>query len=101
MTATAPTEAEIREAIEDDAYGWNQLADALTTLGAGPLDSLYDSDDCRKSELDDLDAIATDVKAVILARVKAEITEALVSGALAFAAKHPDAPRAVREAVTA
>ncbi len=98
--ANPPTEAEIRDLVESDHYAWGQLSDAFTALG-GTLDRLYDSEDLRKSELEDLDTAAADELDAIRERARADAVEALVRAGLAFAAKHPDAPRAAREAAPA
>jgi hypothetical protein len=89
---TAPTEQEIREAIEADQYAWSELSDAFTAL-AGTLDRLYDTEDLRKSELECLDGAASDALDAIRERVKADATEAIVAAGLTFARAHPDAPR--------
>jgi hypothetical protein len=62
---------------------------------------LYDFDDLRKSETDRLDDLAEQAINLIRADARRRINEALVSAALAFAAEHPDAPRATREAAAA
>ncbi len=93
---TAPTEEEIRAAI---ARAWGarevEFSDAFThcmTL----LDDLYDQDDLRPSEDARLGELVTPAIDLIRDETQRRINEALVSAALAFAAEHPDAPRATR-----
>lgn len=96
----APTEAEIREAIEA-SDSWNNLDDAWNAL-CSAIDDLYDLDEFRRSEQEDLDIITfAAIDRAIRDRAKAELVEALVKAAYEFAAKHPDAPRVAREPVTA
>jgi hypothetical protein len=89
---TAPTEAEIREAIEGDFRGWDDLASAINALG-NMVDTLWDTDEFRKSELDALDAIGSAEKTEMLAYIKVNMSEFLIRDALRFAREHPDAPR--------
>ena len=97
--ASPPAEAEIRELLEDDGFGriigctsWRDAWGAF----AAKVDELYDTEDLRNSERDDLDALVEFAVDPIFERVHAELTDALVSAVLTFVAKHPDAPRAAR-----
>lgn len=103
---TAPTDAEIQDAIEA-AFADNgtlnirgQIQDAFG-IGASALDGLYDLEDLRASELEALDEALYGIIRPIRDRAIAELYAGLVSAAVTFARAHPDAPRAVREPVTA
>jgi hypothetical protein len=62
------------------------------------LDGLFDLEDLRESEIARLDALADLAVRSIRDDARRRINEALVAAALTFAAEHPDAPRAPREA---
>ena len=112
-TVTAPTEEEIRAAIARE-WGRRPFRDSITGqptglpieghysdgVGAcvGLLDDLYDRDDLRKSEQDRLDELVYQAVDTIRDETRHRINEAIVAAALAFAAEHPDAPRAERQA---
>jgi hypothetical protein len=103
MTATAPTEEEIRAAI---AREWTDrpptgptievdFSDAFTRC-TGLLDGLYDLDDLRDSELGRLLVLTSQAIDPIREEARRQINSALGYVALTFAAEYPDAPRARR-----
>lgn len=67
--------------------GWNDYASSAATL--------YDLDDIRDSELERLDELVADAIGPIRDQARRDFTEALVGAMLAYAAEHPDTPRAV------
>ncbi len=119
-TSTAPTEAEIREAIAVSAARvlpldrpeigeWvSAMTDPLTYYA--PEEDVDPSaprglwDNLRPTEAEDLRALVEGIyhqADAIEQEVKARIAELVVAAALEFARRHPDAPRRAREAVTA
>lgn len=113
---TAPTEAEIREAVtiardsspEIDIGQWvHDLGAPLSYVppserGSAPERGLWTdlraSEEARLGDLfEDIYTMANAIEADAIKR----ITEALVAAALRFAAEFPDAPRAAREPVPA
>ena len=111
---TAPTEEDIRAELD---HGWNDRGNpvtlhcplewALDTLSGdlkGVSSGLHDWEDMRESEIERFDEIVTeefvDVDALLVDLRKA-VSEAAVRAELRFWSEHPDAPRAVREPVTA
>ncbi len=108
VTTAAPTEEEIRASIAR-RWRWSPpnppCIDVQFSDGIGAtqclLDGLYDFDDMRESEVDRLNELTFAAMAPIRDRARREINEALVVAALAFAAEHPDAPRARPEPVAA
>ena len=102
---SAPTEEEIRAAI---AREWGRRLPNRVPIetdfsdGIGGcmllLDGIFDTGDFRDSELARLDGLAGETINLIRDDCRRRINEALVSAALTFAAEHPDAPRATREA---
>lgn len=116
---TAPTEAEIREAANAPVLTDSDEIGSLVYELLGPIRYLppeEDSpgrsisagclwDDLRPSQAarlqDLLDGIYTKTDTLIQKEVIPRIRELVVEAALTFAAEYPDAPRAVREPVTA
>jgi hypothetical protein len=119
-TRTAPTEAEIHQAIavrtklwpEDnprnklqeaiEAYGDFMYSPAFDVLGSPDLPPSEPRDastgdlwwDLRPSEARDLEDLYRAAVQGALLNCEREITELLTGAALAFAERHPDAPRA-------
>lgn len=122
----APTEAEIREAIEARCEHWPQdnpstkLIEAIGAFGDFMYSPSYEilkspddltspseaSDpgqvwtDLRPTEARDLDRLYEAALIRATERTEAAIVEEFVAAALRFAELHPDAPRAQQEAVT-
>jgi hypothetical protein len=103
---TAPTEEEIRAEI---ARGWNErppvgptphvsFEDGFTYC-LSLAEGLYDSEDFRRAEQVRFDQLMYEPVERIRVAARHDLEEAIVSAALAFAAEHPDAPRATRESV--
>lgn len=112
---TAPTEQEIREAVqkqldvliaEDGTNTPDWIAAVLTPLRYNPPSMDYNPSlwaDLRPSQEARLEALEEEVfrKAdALMLEVAARLAEAVVEAALTFAAEYPDAPRA-KEAVPA
>lgn len=104
---SAPTEEEVRAAIAREWGAWPPVGPTIDLefsdgIGrcASLADGLYDMDDLRQSEIDRLNALTFEAIDPIRQETRRQINEALVAAALAFAAEHPDAPRATREAAT-
>ena len=108
MTAAAEalvTRAEIAAAIArhveryrvklDSADEMYHPFDALTNSGTSPWRDLRPSQERR------LDEILEEAETRAFDRCRAILSEEATAAALAFAAEHPDAPRAAREPVTA
>lgn len=100
-TTRPPSEEEVRAAI---ARAWHQrppagvsidvlFSDAFTPM-PGLLEGLWDPEELRPAERDRLLELAVARLDAIEADAHRRIVEALVAAALAFAAEHPDAPRA-------
>jgi hypothetical protein len=109
-----PTEEEIRAAIARE-WGVQPGQDSVTgdpvglpievefSDGVGAtmrlLDGLFDVNDLRDSEEERLNELVYAAVDPIRDETRRRIDEAVVSAALAFAAEHPDAPRATRLAI--
>lgn len=126
---TAPTEAEIREAIVErgryplgvssptardalrdvvDAYAANLSNPAFLALEFDPADgdpTIGDSGDVwqalDKPTARRLRMIVRSARAELAADLERQIVDRLTAAGLTFAAEYPDAPRAVREAAPA
>ncbi len=100
-TPGAPTETEITAAV----YGrWTRPREGGLSLSAefadafgaalAAADGLWDTDDFRPSELDRLDGLLSAAGTAVRREAEAKLLDALVTALAAFAAEHPDAPRA-------
>ena len=109
---SAPTEEEIRAAIEVSADKRQADIGQLICAYTAPLEwepselrgPAYGGclwDNLRPTEAERLSAHLETVYESLDGPIERMIREAIVSAALAFAAECPDAPRATREAVTA
>lgn len=97
-----PTEAEIREAVAFEML--EQITDRVGDVvyaAAIPLRELWNPDDFRASETADWDRIMGKVYARADETFVALLVDELTRAGVEFAKAHPDAPRAVREPVTA
>lgn len=96
-----PTEADIRAHI-DRALDLSERTryhralvefhDGFSSI-SGVAGGIWDEEDLRPSEDEELGVLAGTAIAAIRDRALEEVREALVQAALTFAAKHPDAPR--------
>lgn len=103
----APTEAEIRAAIDEANPDFGELVYEFTrcvsyadpgTRGFAYEPRLYE--DLRPSERERLEALLSEVYDLEEPVLKM-IEDRVVAAVLTFAAEYPDAPRAIREAVAA
>jgi hypothetical protein len=93
---TAPTEQEIREAIDKAEVALrldNAVGDAIYEAQQ-LLTDLWATDDLRPSEQKALDEAIEPIYARGTAHLAPFIVEELVAAGRRFAAEHPDAPRA-------
>lgn len=98
-----PTEEDVRAHLArawtaHHANGWPE--DEWETAWSsfeGMAATIYDLDDIRESELDRLDQLTRAAIRPLRDEARRLATEALVDALAAFAAEHPDAPRANRE----
>jgi hypothetical protein len=99
---TAPTEEEIRAAVDKKLREFYLDAESAITAGTCDMLGLYDTPELRQSELDDWDELMHPVRpSVLLATLMEQLRVYLTDAAVGYARAHPDAPRAVREPVTA